>query len=412
MRENIFDSLIESDSLFVDRQAFEHGFEPDSLPHREKEVRGLGENLVEALRGHIPSNMLLYGVPGSGKTIVTKTVLKQLKSKGKSNGTAVKAYTINCRTVNTKYRVIQGLANRLERAGDTKIPFTGWPTDRVLEEFRRRMDRRGGIHVIVLDEIDHLVSKNGDSIIYSLTNLNLELESSKCCIIGISNDLHFTKMLTPQVASRLAQIDLVFHPYGANQINDILQERVRHGIRDGVLDQSVVGLCSALAAQEHGDARRALDLLRIAVKKAQQMGHDLVDRGHVRLAQNQLEHDQLTPVLRTLPLQQKILLFSICINEENGLKNISTGEIYRTYAEVCMRIMIEPLTPRRISSLLNELDSLGIIIARNVSKGRGGRSKQINSALPESLDVMTEKKDSEPMIEEASKSKYRLQRPL
>ena len=98
MRENIFDSLIESDSLFVDRQAFEHGFEPDSLPHREKEVRGLGENLVEALRGHIPSNMLLYGVPGSGKTIVTKTVLKQLKSKGKSNGTAVKAYTINCRT--------------------------------------------------------------------------------------------------------------------------------------------------------------------------------------------------------------------------------------------------------------------------------------------------------------------------
>ena len=105
-------------------------------------------------------------------------------------------------------------------------------------------------------------------------------------------------------------------------------------------------------------------------------------------------------------------MFSICINEENGLKNISTGEIYRTYAEVCMRIMIEPLTPRRISSLLNELDSLGIIIARNVSKGRGGRSKQINSALPESLDVMTEMKDSEPMIEEASKSKYRLQRPL
>ena len=118
-----------------------------------------GENLVEALRGHIPSNMLLYGVPGSGKTVVTKMVLKQLKSKGRSNGTSVKAYTINCRTVDTKYRVIQGLANHLERDGDVKIPFTGWPTDRVLEEFQRRMDRRGGMHVIVLDEIDHLVSK-------------------------------------------------------------------------------------------------------------------------------------------------------------------------------------------------------------------------------------------------------------
>ena len=174
----------------------------------------------------------------------------------------------------------------------------------------------------------------------------------------------------------------------------------------------MIGLCSALAAQEHGDARRALDLLRIAIKKAQKMGHDLVDKGHVRLAQSQLEHDQLTPVLRTLPLQQKILLFSICMNEDNGLKNISTGEIFRTYSEVCLRIMIEPLTPRRISSLLNELDSLGIIIARNVSKGRGGRSKQINSAIPGSLDVMAELRDSEPLIVEASKGKYRLQRPL
>ena len=100
-------------------------------------------------------------------------MLKQLKAKGRANGTAVKAYTINCRTVDTKYRVVQALANRLERDEDVKIPFTGWPTDRVLEEeFRRRMDRRGGIHVIVLDEIDHLVSKVGNSIIYNLTNLN------------------------------------------------------------------------------------------------------------------------------------------------------------------------------------------------------------------------------------------------
>ena len=87
--------------------------------------------------------MLLYGVPGSGKTVVTKMVLKQLKSKGRSNGTSVKAYTINCRTVDTKYRVIQGLANHLERDGDVKIPFTGWPTDRVLEEFQEEWTVEG-----------------------------------------------------------------------------------------------------------------------------------------------------------------------------------------------------------------------------------------------------------------------------
>ena len=116
-------------------------------------------------------------------------------------------------------------------------------------------------------------------------------------------------MLSPQVASRLAQIDMVFHPYGANEINDILKERVKHGIREGVLDQRVIGLCSALAAQEHGDARRALDLLRIAVMKAQQMGHNMVDNGHVRLAQSQLEHDQLTPVLRPSRYNRRCFCF-------------------------------------------------------------------------------------------------------
>ena len=122
----------------MNREAFEHGFEPQNLPHREKEVRAL-ERIMK-FGGHIPSNMLLYGVPIRKDDCHQVTVLKQLKAKGRANGTAVKGTIfINCRTVDTKYRVVQALANRLERDEDVKIPFTGWPTDRVLEEFRRRI---------------------------------------------------------------------------------------------------------------------------------------------------------------------------------------------------------------------------------------------------------------------------------
>ena len=409
MDGNIFEKILGQDSLFIDRKAFEHAFEPSNLPHREQEVDALVRNLVDALNGHIPSNMLLYGMPGSGKTVVTRFVLSQLLEKGKEMGHPVQTYEINCRNVDTKYRVVQTLASQLKQRGDYLIPFTGWPTDRVLETLIERMDRAGGVHILVLDEIDNLVAKAGSDLLYSLTNMNTLLRNARCCIIGISNDLNFTQELDPRVSSRLSQEDVVFHPYGAQEIQDILQERVKMGLKNNSLEVGVIPLCSALAAQEHGDARRALDLLRISVQKAEQRAQNKVDPKHVRLAQSQLEHDQVTPVLRTLPLHQKLVLFCIIINEENGLRNISTGEIFRTYSEACMKINIEALTPRRISTLLNELDTLGLIMARNVSKGRGGRSKQVNSAIPKGIDSIKTLSKNEPLIEEASQGKYMLQ---
>jgi cell division control protein 6 len=412
MDGNIFEKILGQDSLFIDRKAFDHAFEPSSLPHRDHEVEALVRNLVDALNGHIPSNMLLYGVPGSGKTVVTRFVLGQLLDKGVEMGQPVQTYEINCRNVDTKYRVVQTIASQLARRGDTPIPFTGWPTDRVLETLIYRMDRATGVHIIVLDEIDNLVSRAGDDLLYNLTSLNTVLRNARCCIIGISNDLHFTQQLDPRVSSRLSQEDLVFHPYGALEIQDILNERVETGLREDVLEGGVLELCAALAAQEHGDARRALDLLRISVQKAEQRAQVRVDPKHVRLAQSQLEYDQVTPVLKSLPLHQKVVLFAIIMNEENGLRNISTGEVYRTYADACMKIGVEPLTPRRISSLLNELDTLGLIMARNVSKGRGGRSKQVNSAIPKAIDAIGTMSGSEPLIGEAALGRYTLQGQL
>jgi len=412
MDGNIFEKILGQDCLFVDRRAFDHAFEPTRLPHRGHEVESLVRNLVDALNGHIPSNMLLYGVPGSGKTVVTRFVLGQLLDKGEEMGQSVETYEINCRNVDTKYRVVQTIASKLGRRGDTPIPFTGWPTDRVLEELISRMDRAGGVHIIVLDEIDNLVSRAGDGLLYNLTSLNTSLRNSRCCIIGISNDLNFTQQLDPRVTSRLSQEDLVFHPYGAPEIQDILSERVNTGLREDVIEEGVLELCSALAAQEHGDARRALDLLRISVQKAEQRSQKTVDRRHVRLAQSQLEYDQVTPVLKTLPLHQKLLVLAIKLNEDNGMRNISTGETYRTYSDACMKISVEALTPRRISSLLNELDTLGIIMARNVSKGRGGRSKQVNSAIPKGVDAISIMGESEPLIAEAALGRYNLQTQL
>ena len=415
MSENLFDELLYVKSLFRDRRALGHAFNPENLPHRRDEISALVNNLVEALRGHAPSNMNLYGRPGSGKTAVTRFVCRDLESKGAAEGCNISTVEINCRNIDTKYRVLAEIGNKLAEEGDDMIPFTGWPADKVFDRVRARMQARAGVHVIVLDEIDHLVRKGseGDDLLYSLTSLNIGLlDRAFCCVIGISNDLAFTEMLDPRVQSRLAPIDVVFSPYNAAQLEDVLRPRAEQGIKREVLDESVIPLCAALAAKEDGDARRALDLLRISVQQAEQNEVDMVGISHVRQAQNQLEFDQITPTIQNLPLQQKLVLFSILINEKNGLSNISTGEVYGTYEMACENAGERPLTSRRVSSLIRGLDMAGIITAKTTSRGRHGMSKRINSCLPPAFDALKEMCSSEPVMNGVVESRYRLQNRL
>ena len=415
MASNLFDGLLNLRSLFRDRRALGHAFNPANLPHRNEEITSLVNNLVEALRGHAPSNMNLYGRPGSGKTAVTRFVCRDLESKGAAEGCNIRAVEINCRNVDTKYRVLAEIGNRLADEGDEMIPFTGWPADKVFEHVRARMQARGGVHVVVLDEIDHLVrkGKEGDDLLYSLTSLNIGLlDGAFCCVIGISNDLAFTDMLDPRVQSRLSPIDVVFPPYNASQLEDVLRPRAARGIKEDTLDDAVIPLCAALAAKEDGDARRALDLLRISVQQAEQSESEQVGINHVRQAQNQLEFAQITPTIQNLPLQQKLVLFSVIINEKNGLSNISTGEVYGTYEMACENAGEKPLTSRRVSSLIQGLDMAGIITAKKTSRGRHGMSKRINSCLPPAFDALQVMSSAEPVMNEVIEGRYRLQNRL
>lgn len=388
MEDNIFDKFVSQKTLFKNKENLRHNYRPNQLPHRDEEIETISYNLWEALKGHIPSNMTLYGVTGAGKTAVTSYVCHHLKAKGESMGSQVESIMVNCRQIDTQYRVLSHIGNSLlESYEQGEIPFTGWPTDRVFNELVRRMDQRGGVFVIVLDEIDHLVRKVGDDLLYNLTSLNSSLKKARACVIGISNDLKFTDFLDPRVRSRLGQLDVLFKPYDAEQLQDILRQRALEGLNQGVIGSGVIELCAALAAQEHGDARCALDLLRISAEKAEQEGERSVNQNHVRVAQSQIESDQMTPVISTLPSQQKLVLAAVLINEQNGLKNVQTGQVYDIYRQACKHIRQNPLTQRRISGLISNLDMLGLVTARTVSKGRYGRSKEINSCIPSNINA-------------------------
>ncbi len=355
---------------------------PDELPHRTTQINQLAAILVGALKGETPSNVLIYGQSGTGKTAVARFVGNELQKTGKEKDQTVFFVYINCQLVDTQYRVLTHIANHFIENWDDRIPFTGWPTDEVYNKLKQKIDEKGGACVIVLDEIDKLVSKAGDDILYALLSINSDLKSAKVSVIGISNDLKFTELLDPRVKSRLGEEEVIFPSYDAVELQDIMKQRAEMAFQGGSLEDSVMPLCAVLAAQEHGDARRALDLLRVAGELAEREGQKSVSEKYVRKAQNKIEGDRVTEVVRTLPTQSKIVLLSAIFGEESGTKSLTTGEVYDTYRELCEEARQDILTQRRVTDLISELDMLGIFRARVVSKGRYGRTKEIELAIP------------------------------
>jgi len=370
----LFASFVGQGGIFRSRDVLRPTYTPKELPHREEQIQELASVLAPALHGETPSNVLIYGKTGTGKTAVAKYVGKELEEA--DAGSACSVIYLNCEVVDTQYRVLAHLARHF----DKDIPMTGWPTDQVYSEFRNALDEKKRVVVIMLDEVDKLVRK-GDDVLYNLSRINSDLVQARVSLIGISNDLKFTEFLDPRVKSSLGEDEIIFPPYNAEQIQDILEQRAELAFRPGVLGDDVIPLCAAFAAREHGDARRALDLLRIAGEIAERARSQTITEEHVKAARDKIEQDRVEEVIKTLPTQSKLVLYSILLLEEQAARNITTSAVYGMYKQLCPLVEADSLTHRRITDLIAELDMLGILHTVVISKGRYGRTKEISLSV-------------------------------
>jgi cell division control protein 6 len=400
--DDVFDNFVKSQKLFKDREVLRHDYLPEKLPHREDQIRLLGSTVAPVLRDARCSNIFIYGKTGTGKTAVTKYVLSHLESKAKEYGAQVKFCYINCRMTGSEYRVFAALS---QSVGLT-IPFTGLSVGEVFDRFRQGLDQTHIIFIIVLDEIDALIKDRGDAFMYELTRINETLSKSKVSIIGISNDLRLKEFLDPRVFSSLSEEELVFRPYDAGELRNILLDRSKMAFMDGVLSESALSISSALAAAEHGDARRALDLLRVAGEVAERAGATHISEEHVRQAEKHIEHNRVIEALNNLTLHSKLVLLSVYhLNKASA----STGEIYDIYNELCGEMGAGLLTQRRLGTLVNELDSMGLVNAKVVSMGRYGRTKKIRLEISRGLikDVFASDARFGPLLQYEPKSLHK-----
>ncbi len=382
--EKIFDSFKER-NIFKEKSAIQSDYDPGNVFHRDNQIKQLALILAPVLGGNLSSNLFLYGKTGTGKTLSIKFVSKELlKHVEEDSDFKLKIVYLNCKlkkVSDTEYRILAELIRKL----GGNVPDTGIPTQKVYDKFIRILDFEKTLTVIVLDEIDQTTKKLSYDFLYNLIRINSELSKGKVCLVGISNNLTFLDNIDPRVKSSLSEEEIVFPPYNALQLKDILSKRSDLVFKKGVIQLGVLEKCSALAAREHGDARRALDLLRIAGELAEREGSKKVLLKHVDQSNEKIDHDKVLDIIRTEPKQFQVVLKSIMNLDEKDPLNVFTGKVYNLYQELCNSNRLEILSQRRVGDIIQEFDMLGIINVNVISKGRGGRMRKINLVIDKNL---------------------------
>jgi cell division control protein 6 len=379
--DNIFEKAATGKTLIKNRRTLAIDYVPEKLSFRDEETKTIAQALSVVLKRARPSNLLLFGKPGTGKTAVAKNVIERLHKKAKELGIEIIVPFVNTKTANTAYKVLYEIAEDMGiNKGEKKlhVHFTGLSmgeaTDRILDFIQKKKF----YVILVFDEIDSLVDKNGDDILYNFTRANERIsEAGFISLIGISNSLTFKDKLDPRVRSSLSEEEMVFNPYTIEQLRKILADRAKLAFNDDAISSAAINLCAAVAGKENGDARKAIDLLRVAAEIAERERVSKVEEKHIRLAQEKIEKDTNYEVIKNSTTHTKIVILAI-MKSKNG----NTGEVYEIYSSLCKHSEQEPLTQRRITQIISELDQLGLVTSNVVSQGRYGRSQRIKIAVP------------------------------
>ncbi|MDP2667732.1 MAG: AAA family ATPase [Nitrosopumilaceae archaeon] len=371
--DKLLDAVESGKSLITNREILHFTYIPDTIPHRNTEQEQITQTLIPILKHSRPSNLLVYGKPGTGKTLVVKKILSQIQKRVEKTNFPIKLVYANSKEETTLYGLLVSFGRELG-LGEKELPSTGLAISEVFKRLLKTIEENHYNVVFVIDEIDHLVylvSKTGNDVLYQLTRANERLKKATLTLVGISNDLTFKERLDPRVISSLGEEEIVFTNYTVEQLKKILEDRIQLAFIKGAIEESSLNLCAAMAGREHGDASRAIDLLRVAGEIAEREQSNIVKEEHVRKASQKIEEDKETTALRSYPLHEKLLI--IAVMKASGF---STGEIYTAYKSLCKVIRQKELTQRRITQMLSDVELSGIITGKIIHQGIHGRTKK------------------------------------
>lgn len=374
--QSSLDSIWQSeDPIFANKELLdiEHIPEEERIIGRDDEISEIANSIHPAIRGGKPRNTLIYGKTGTGKSLVSRHVTRSAQEYAQREGTRLRRAYIDCTQATTETQAVIKLARTLNEPDETdvSIPLSGLSTNVYYNRLWEILDSIYDVVIIILDEVDKL---KANDLLMQLSRAGEagKVDTCKVGILAISNKISFKHDLDERVLSSLQDREFIFPPYDANQLREIMFNR-DDAFRDGVLDDDAIPLAAAFAAQEHGDARKALDILRNAGELTKDDGDDRVREEHVRDAREQADIDRFSKLLEGQPTQSKAAVYALSeLSNRRESAEVSTREIFDRYKELTQVLNMDTLSQRRMADRLNEqvfLDILGR--TDRVGRGRG-----------------------------------------
>ena len=348
---------------------------------REAEIRELASHFAPVLRGGHSCHLAIWGKTGTGKTLTTLYFLNLLAEMCAAKNILMRHEHLDLSTPRPTFRALNDLACLLNASKRYKKGIS-------LEELMLRIESAladfQGVFVLFVDECDH-VRRDKDAFMSFLVRRLPQRIPAKLILVFASNRLDWPDHLDPRVKSFLKLNELIFKPYNALDLQQILQIRAEKALQRDALESGVIQKIAAFSSRDHGDSRQAVALLAKSAYLAEKAGSkitlDLVDE-----AAAALDSDRYLTLLRSAPTQLQAAMGAV-IELSQSVKGtpIGTGEAYDAYQSFCDKAMLRPLSGRAFGDLLAELDMYSLLRTRVLSRGRYGRSREITLDLPESL---------------------------
>lgn len=381
------------DSIFANEELLnpQHVPNPDRIIGRDDQIQTVAQELNPVVHGSTPSHLLIYGRSGTGKSLVTRHVSERAINAAESRDITVKTIYVDCAELETKASVFHHIGEVLNEP-ETGITFpehgvgSSTYTSRMWSVINSLYD----VVLVILDEIDQVREGEDMDILFQLSRAEEAGKIDKHLgVIGISNDIYYPDNLESRVRSSFQPKDIVFDSYDANELRAILKAR-RDAFREGVLSDDVIPLCSAFAAQDHGDARRAIDLLRESGKLARNQGDDKVTEKHVRSSEGVADAKRFIELVEGSPTQPKLALLSLAaLTKYSGEEYFRKRPIYGLYKRIAQKLDADQLGSRRIVDHLKEQKTNGFV---DIDLAGGGRNRGTYNEfhLKEDADIAIE----------------------
>jgi cell division control protein 6 len=370
----------EQEGLIRDRSLLDPNYvvEEDRIVGRDAQLQEVTKMLRVALGDNRPPNLFLYGPSGTGKSLITKAVCSNISRICATRDIRFGTIEVNCQDLDTLGVAVYELASQAaDEAGvDIEVPKHGVATKEKWDELYRIVNENFDSVVFVLDELDMLVGRRDKQdpafsrLLYQLSRAGASDElTAYISVVAISNDARMMESVGSRALSSFTPEDVHFDDYDANQLQSILRRR-RDAFHEDVLAGDVIPLAAAFAAQTHGDARKAIDLMRVAGELAERDGDERVREEHVRQAQDKVEKNRVLEVVRGISTQKKLCLYAtaaVAAETADGSARSTTG--YRVYQFLTESIDADQYHQETYVNKMKELTTYSLVDFERRSHG-------------------------------------------